>query len=195
MRIVDKPTGTGKDRHPRRDLLLKAELFSSPIDIEGKCLLEFDQDGDFNRFDRLTSNSSSKCSKTSPLADRKTIETFYARKKIEKDVMFWKRRKQVLQEFKTNIGFYSQLYIISYLPPSQCFSIREEVNSKGAIQDPIVLLEIILHSSSRMYRWRRLGIVEQIQLADKKQEWEPIFLQIFKDMKGELDRELLNWKI
>jgi hypothetical protein len=110
--------------------------------------------------------------------------------------MFWKRsRKQFLQEFKTSTGFYSQTYIISYLPPSQCFNIREEVNSKGAIEDPIVLLEIILHSSSRLYRWRRLGIVEQIQLADKKQEWEPIFLQIFKDMKGELDRELLNWKI
>ena len=123
------------------------------------------------------------------------MKTFYSEKKIANDVMFWKRRKQVLQEFKTNIGFYSQLYIISYLPPSQCFSIREEVNSKGAIQDPIVLLEIILHSSSRFYRWRKLGIVEQIQLADKKQEWEPIFLQIFKDMKEERDRKLLNWKI
>ena len=109
--------------------------------------------------------------------------------------MFWKHKKQVLREFKTNTGFYSHVYIISYLPPSQCFGIREDVNTQGAIEDPIVLLEIILHSSSRLYRWRRSGIIEQIEIASRRQQWEPIFLQIFKDMNGELDRKLLNWKI
>jgi hypothetical protein len=109
--------------------------------------------------------------------------------------MFWKHKKQVLQEFKTNTGFYSHIYIISYRPPSQYFGFTEEVNSRGAIQDPIVLLEIILHLSSRLYRWRRLGIIEQSEITSMKQQWEAIFLAIFKDMKGELDLKLLNWKI
>ena len=109
--------------------------------------------------------------------------------------MFWKHKKQVLREFKTNTGFYSHVYIISYFPPSQCFSIREDVNAQGAIEAPIVLLEILLHSSSQLYRWQRSGIIEQIEIASRKQQWEPIFLQIFKDMNGELDRKLLNWRI
>lgn len=87
------------------------------------------------------------------------------------------------------------MYIISYLPPSQCFGIREEVNSKGAIETPIVLLEILLYSSSKLYRWQRSDAIERIQLANDKQQWEPVFLQIFKDMNGELERSLLNWKI
>ena len=109
--------------------------------------------------------------------------------------MFWKHKKQVLREFKTNTGFYSHVYIISYRPPSQCFGITEDVNAQGAIEVPIVLLEILLHSSSQLYRWQRSGIIEQIEIASMKQQWEPIFLQIFKDMNGELDRKLLNWKI
>jgi hypothetical protein len=109
--------------------------------------------------------------------------------------MFWKRQPQVLQEFKTNTGFYAHIYIISYLPPSDCFEVREEINPQGAIADPIVLLEVILQSSSRLYRWRRSGIVEQAKLADTRRQWEPILAQVFRDMKTELDRKLLNWKI
>jgi hypothetical protein len=109
--------------------------------------------------------------------------------------MFWNRRKQVFQEFKTNLAFYSHAYIISYLPPSKCFGIREEVNSQGAIEAQIVLLEIVLLSSCKLYRWQRSGIVEAIERTSINQEWGGIFHQIYTDMNGEIDRELLNWRI
>jgi hypothetical protein len=109
--------------------------------------------------------------------------------------MFWKRRKQVFQEFKTNLAFYSHAYIISYFPPSQCFGIREEVNSQGAIEAPVVLLEIVLPSSCKLYRWNRSGMIEEVERANISQEWESIFQQIYNDMTGEIDRPLWNWRI
>jgi hypothetical protein len=109
--------------------------------------------------------------------------------------MFWNRRKQVFQEFKTNLAFYSHAYIISYLPPSKCFGIREEVNIQGAIEKPLVLLEIVLPLSCKLYRWQRSGIIIEIERSSISQEWEQIFQQIYIDMYREIDRTVLNWKI
>lgn len=109
--------------------------------------------------------------------------------------MFGQRKKQVFQEFKTNLAFYSHAYIISYFPPSQSFGIREEFNSQGAILTSIVLLEIVLPSSCKLYRWHRAGMIEDVERANIAHSWAPIFQQIYSDMTGEIDRELWNWKI
>ena len=110
--------------------------------------------------------------------------------------MFGKRyRKQFLQEFKSNKGFYSRIHIISYLPPSNCFEISEEVNPQGVVADPVVLLEIILHSSTKLYRWRRTEMVERATCASGDRDWEPILQLMLKDMTGEIGREIVNWRI
>ncbi len=104
-------------------------------------------------------------------------------------------RTQFLEEFKSNKGFYSRIHIISYLPPSNCFEISEEVNHQGVVTDPIVLLEIILHSSTKLYRWRRTEMVERAMRASGDQDWEPILQLMLKDMTREISKEIMNWRI
>jgi len=108
--------------------------------------------------------------------------------------MFWNRKQKVFQEFRSNIGFYPHAYVISYFPPSQSFTIREEVNFKSVCEMRIVLLEIVLPSSCKLYRCQDEGIIKDIECASIAQEWESIFQRIHADINREIDRKFLNWK-
>ena len=65
-------------------------------------------------------------------------------------------------------------------------------NTKEAL---IVLLEIVLLLSCKLYRWQRSGVLAEIERTSINQEWEPIFHQIYADMNGKIDRKPLNWSI
>jgi hypothetical protein len=108
--------------------------------------------------------------------------------------VFWQRQQtRVLREFEAQIELYQQVYIISYLPLSQAFGIREEINQRAPIDKPIVLLEIEMPTSCKFYRWQREGTMAAIDRAKMAQQWEPIFQQIERDMRRELDRQIFNW--
>ena len=111
--------------------------------------------------------------------------------------MFWLRKKQqqFLSEFTVDFRYYSQVIIISYLPPSHCFEIRSEINDRGVVEDPIVLLEIVMPNNCKYYRWQRSSIITEIKYASINQEWEPIFRRVYTDMLREIDKKLLNWRI
>jgi hypothetical protein len=116
--------------------------------------------------------------------------------------VFWQRQQtRVLREFEAQIELYQQAYIISYLPLSQAFGIREEINQRAPIDKPIVLLEIEMPTSCKFYRWQREGTMAAIlqrrgcanDRAKIAQQWELIFQQIERDMRRELDRQIFNW--
>lgn len=111
--------------------------------------------------------------------------------------MFWrsKKQQQFLSKFTGEIGYYSQAVIISYFPPSHCFEIRGETNDRGVIEEPIVLLELVLPNNCKYYRWQRSSIITEIEYAGINQKWEPIFQRVYTDMLGEIDKKLLNWRI
>ena len=110
--------------------------------------------------------------------------------------MFWQRQQtKFLKEFGAHLKLYQRVYVISYLPPSQAFGIREELNNRAPIEKPLVLLEIEMPASCKLYRWQRAGVVEAIERANLEQQWQPIFQQIDRDMRRELDRRLINWRI
>lgn len=110
--------------------------------------------------------------------------------------MFWQQQQpKVLKEFGAHIELYPKAYVISYLPPSQAFGIREEINNRAPIEIPIVLLEIEMPTTFKLYRWQRAGIIEAIERAKIEQRWEPIFYQLDRDMCREIDKKLIKWSI
>jgi hypothetical protein len=110
--------------------------------------------------------------------------------------MFWQRQQtRVLKEFGAHIELYQKAYVISYLPLSQAFGIREEINNRAPIEMPIVLLEIEMPTSFKLYRWQRAGIVEAIERTKIEQQWHQIFYQIDRDMRREIDKKLIKWTI
>jgi hypothetical protein len=113
--------------------------------------------------------------------------------------MFGQRRKtRYLTEFKSDIRYYREVIVISYLPPSRAFGIRRDINPDGAIETPIVLVEIVLPTCSRFYRCQRVGILEAIDRTVASQNWVnwvPVFEQICGDLYREVDRDLLHWRI
>jgi hypothetical protein len=110
--------------------------------------------------------------------------------------MFWQRKIGYLTEFTGEIGHYRQIILISYFPPSQHFGARKDVNSRrGLAQEPIVLIELVLATSLKLYRWNRLGMVEAIDRATATQDWSHIFQLAQTDIGREVDRELLCWRI
>ena len=108
--------------------------------------------------------------------------------------MFGQRRKtRYLTEFKSDLRYYRDVIVISYLPPSRAFGIRRDINPEGAIETPIVLIEVILSTSSKFYRCQRVGIIETIDRTTASQEWVPFFQQMCGDLYREIDRDLLSW--
>ena len=107
--------------------------------------------------------------------------------------MFGQRRKtRYLTEFKSDPRYYRDVIVITYLLPSRAFGIRKDINPEGAIETPIVLIEIVLPTSSKFYRCQRAGIIETIDRTTASQEWIPFFQQICGDLYREVDRELLS---
>jgi hypothetical protein len=84
----------------------------------------------------------------------------------------------VLKEFGAHIELFQKAYVISYLPPSQAFRIREEINNRAPIEMPIVLLKIEMPVSLKLYRWQRVGIIEEIERTKIEQQWHQIFYQL-----------------
>jgi hypothetical protein len=76
--------------------------------------------------------------------------------------MFWQSQAQQLSELELDLGYYRQSIVISYFPPTGYFGIRKDVNSRGLAQDSIVVLELVLPTSKKLYRWNRSGMVEAI---------------------------------
>ena len=109
--------------------------------------------------------------------------------------MFWQRKTSYLREFTGEIRHYRQIIIISYFPPSQHFGARKDVNSRGIIQQPIVLIELVLATSSKLYRWNRSGMIEAIDQATITQDWSHIFGLAQTDIQREVERKLLHWWI
>jgi hypothetical protein len=109
--------------------------------------------------------------------------------------MFWQSQAQQLSELELDLGYYRQSIVISYFPPTGYFGIRKDVNSRGLAQDLIVVIELVLPTSRKLYRWNRSGMVEVIDRATATQDWEPIFRRVLGDMNREIDRKLLNWRI
>lgn len=107
--------------------------------------------------------------------------------------MFGQRRKtRYLTEFKSDPRYYRDVIVITYLPPSRAFGIRKDINPEGAIETPIVLIEIVLPTRSKFYRCQRVGIIETIDRTTASQDWIPFFQQICGDLYREVDRELLS---
>jgi hypothetical protein len=109
--------------------------------------------------------------------------------------MFWQSQARQLSELDIDLRYYRESIIISYLPPTQYFGIRKDVNFRGLAQDLIVVLELVLPTSRKLYRWNRSGMIEAIDRATATQDWEPIFQRVLGDINREIDRKLLNWRI
>jgi hypothetical protein len=80
----------------------------------------------------------------------------------QRSIMFWQSQAQQLSELEIDLGYYRQSIVISYFPPTGYFGIRKDVNSRGLAQDSIVVLELVLPTSRKLYRWNRSGMVEAI---------------------------------
>jgi hypothetical protein len=108
--------------------------------------------------------------------------------------MFGQRNKtRYLTEFRSDPRYYRNVIVITYLPPTSAFGIRKDINLEGAIETPIVLIEIVLPTSSKFYRCHRVGIIETIERTTASQQWVPFFEQICGDLYREVDRELRIW--
>jgi hypothetical protein len=108
--------------------------------------------------------------------------------------MFGQRNKtRYLTEFRSDPRYYRDVIVITYLPPTSAFGIRRDINPEGAIETPIVLIEIVLPTSSKFYRCQRAGIIETIDRTTASQEWIPFFERICSDLYREVDRDLLSW--
>jgi hypothetical protein len=111
-------------------------------------------------------------------------------------MMFWQSRARQLSELEIDLRYYRESIIISYFPPTQYFGIRKDVNAHGLVQrECIVVLELVLPTSLKLYRWKRSGMIEAIDRATATQDWEPIFQRVLGDMNQEIDLKLLNWRI
>ena len=110
--------------------------------------------------------------------------------------MFGQRRKtRYLTEFNSDPRYYREVIVISHVPPSRAFGIRRDINPEGAIETPIVLIEILMPTCSRLYRCHQVGIMEAIDRTTASQKWVPFFQQICGDLYREVDRDLLQWQI
>jgi hypothetical protein len=111
-------------------------------------------------------------------------------------MLFGKRsQQQFLKKFRNDPRFYCHRTIIDYFPPSRHFIDRRETSQDGVVTEPIVLLSIVLPFATELFRWQRPGVVEMIQQATLGQSLEPVFMQLEKDIRREVERSLWNWRI
>jgi len=114
-------------------------------------------------------------------------------KRLQASMFGQHRKTRNLREFKSDPRYYRDVIVITYFPPSRAFGIRRDITPEGASETPIVLIEIVLPTSSQLYRCHRVGIIETIDRTTASQEWIPFFQQICSDLYREVDQELLHW--
>jgi hypothetical protein len=112
--------------------------------------------------------------------------------------MFWHKwghQKHFLSEFHDNPRNYPHSIIIAYFPPSERFIARRESTSQGKKEEPIVLLEIVLPFSVVLYQWQRPDIAAEIERAYLEKKLRLLFRKLYADMRREVDRKLICWRI
>jgi hypothetical protein len=85
--------------------------------------------------------------------------------------------------------------VLSFYPPSRCFTARRLTGTNGIIEEPLVLLEIVMPMSEKYYVWKRSGIGIEIERATLTGGLLEIYRLLEKDMRGEIDRKLFNWRV
>jgi hypothetical protein len=109
-------------------------------------------------------------------------------------MLFWKSsQQQFLKEFKNDERFYCNRVVIEYFPPYRHFNARYEASQDGVVTEPIILLAIVLPFRIEVFRWQRPGAVEMIEQATRS--LDPVFQELYKDMRRDVDRSLWNWRI
>ena len=109
--------------------------------------------------------------------------------------MFWQSKTfkaKHLVEFKSDTCYCREVVIISYLSPSPACGVRKDVNLKGAIDTPLVLLGVVMPKSFGFYRWPRTGVIKAIERASISQDWESIFQQVSCNLHHEIDRRIFT---
>jgi hypothetical protein len=68
--------------------------------------------------------------------------------------MIWKKKQQNLQAMDGMMATSPHTIVLSFYPPSRCFTARRLTGTNGMIEEHLVLLEIVMPMSEKYYGMR-----------------------------------------